>query len=166
MEENKNLDLNSFIFYFMDEFKFMFFPEKWSEGFFDYSKNEMLVLLFLYRYKKANMTQICEYINAPLNTGTGVINRLENKEMVERIRSSEDRRIVQITLTQKAWTHIKEEMKLWEFYLNKVYLSLTENEIATAFNIFLKVKAVLSEAKKTEGSGDKEEKKVKKITIE
>ncbi|TYQ17727.1 UNVERIFIED_CONTAM: DNA-binding MarR family transcriptional regulator [Acetivibrio alkalicellulosi] len=163
---NKKIDLNSFLFYFMDEFKFMFYPEKWSEDFLDYSKNEMLALLYLYRYKRANMTQICEYINTPLNTGTGVINRLKNKNMVERIRSNEDRRIVKITLTQKAYNHFENEIKLWEFYLNKLYLSLTEDEIATALSIFLKVKAVLTQAKKTDSSKCIKEIKVKKITIE
>ncbi|TYQ14689.1 UNVERIFIED_CONTAM: DNA-binding MarR family transcriptional regulator [Acetivibrio alkalicellulosi] len=166
MDTNEGLDLEGLLFSIMDEFRFMFFPEKWSSSFLDYSKNEILALLYLYRYRNANMTQISEYINAPLNTATGVVNRLENKKMIERIRSSEDRRIVQITLTEKAVKHLKEEIKLWEAYLNKIYLVLADEEIAAAFNIFLKVKAVLTEAKNPEISEDRKKKTVKKITIE
>jgi MarR family transcriptional regulator, organic hydroperoxide resistance regulator len=166
MDIDKGFDLQGFMYSFIDEFKFLFFPEQWSSSFLDYSKNEVLALLYLYRDRNANMTQIAEYINAPLNTATGVVTRLEKKQMVERVRSSEDRRIVQITLTKKAKEYIEEERKYIEFYFKKIYGALTEEEIATAFNIFMKVKSVLNEAKNSDRPGDNKAKKVKKITIE
>ena len=106
MDINK---MESTVFNYIDEFKVLFFPEQWSDIFLDYSKNEILALLFLYRRKNANMTEIAEYIMAPLNTATGVIGRLEKKLMVERIRSAEDRRIVLITLTEAAHKVIEME---------------------------------------------------------
>ena len=84
MDINK---IEEIIFNYIDEFKVLFFPQQWSNIFLDFSKNEILALLFLYRKKDANMTEIAEYIMAPLNTTTGVIARLEKKLMVERIRS-------------------------------------------------------------------------------
>ena len=74
MDINK---IENIIFNYIDEFKVLFFPEQWSNIFLDFSKNEILALLFLYRKKNANMTEIAEYIMAPLNTATGVIARLE-----------------------------------------------------------------------------------------
>jgi Transcriptional regulators len=162
------LDINKIediIFNYIDEFKVLFFPEQWSDIFLDYSKNEILALLLLYRKKCANMTEIAEYILAPLNTATGVIARLEKKMMVERIRNSQDRRIVLITLTEGAYVVIQKERDVIAKYLIEIYGRLTEEEISSALSIYKKVFAVFKESK----NKAKEEipvKKIKRIVIE
>jgi MarR family transcriptional regulator, organic hydroperoxide resistance regulator len=166
MAVSNKLDLESIIFSYIDEFKFLFFPDQWSGVFLDYSKNEIIALLYLYRYKNANMTEISQYINAPLNTATGVVNRLEKKEMIERIRSSEDRRIVQITLTDKANEFLIREKAVMELYVNEINETLTKEEKATALNIIKKVREVLYKNKSTIEDGNVADKKVKKIKIE
>ncbi|MBU5437332.1 MarR family transcriptional regulator [Tissierella sp. MSJ-40] len=164
MRLDKNESLEEIFFTYLDQFKFLFFPDQWSEIFLDHSKNEILSLLFLYRYKVANMTEISEYINAPLNTTTGVIDRLEKKEMVERIRSSQDRRVVQISLTSKAKDVIAKEKEIIEYYFRKIYKSLTEDEKKVATSIFKKVIEVLYKENKIDN--EKDIKKIKKIEIE
>ncbi|MBU3144919.1 MarR family transcriptional regulator [Clostridium sp. CF012] len=163
MDINK---IEKIIFNHIDEFKVLFFPEQWSDIFLDFSKNEILALLFLYRKKNANMTEIAEYIIAPLNTATGVIARLEKKLMVERIRSTEDRRIVLITLTEVASTVIEKEKDMITKYLIKIYGKLTQEEITSALSIYNKVLGVFKEG----ASPVKEEgtpvKKLRKIIIE
>lgn len=154
------------IFEYIDELKFLFFPDKWSSIFLDYSKNEILALLFLYRNKKANMTEIAEYICAPLNTATGVIGRLEKKIMVERLRDKEDRRIVNIVLTKEAEDFIEQEKKTIYHYFEEVVKVLSEDEKKAAFSIFTKVVSVFKNDKLTAGNIDKAEKRVKRITIE
>ena len=139
--------IESIIFNYIDEFKVLFFPEQWSEIFLDFSKNEILALLFLYRKKDANMTEIAEYIMAPLNTATGVIARLEKKLMVQRIRSALDRRIVLITLTTLADKVIQKERAMITRYLIKIYGRLTEEEISSALSIYKKVVRVFKESK-------------------
>ena len=158
-------NIESAIFNHIDEFKVLFFPEQWSDIFLDYSKNEILALLFLYQKKNANMTEIAEYIMAPLNTATGVIGRLEKKLMVERVRSAEDRRIVLITLTTLADKVIQKEKAMITKYLIKIYGRLTEEEISSALSIYKKVLGVFKESK----DSVKEEisvKKIKRIIIE
>jgi Transcriptional regulators len=162
---DKNTNLEDMIFSYIDEFKFLFFPDQWSRIFLDYSKNEILAMLFLYRSKTANMTEISEYINAPLNTTTGVIGRLEKKEMVERIRSIEDRRIVQIVLTAKAMEFINKEKEIIGFYSGKIYEALTDEEKKAAFNIIRKVIGVLQQGRDKQNIGTSE-KKVRRINIE
>lgn len=163
MDVNK---IESIIFNYIDEFKVLFFPEQWSDIFLDYSKNEILALLFLYRKKDANMTEIAEYIIAPLNTATGVIARLEKKLMVERIRSIEDRRIVLITLTDAAHKVIDKEKALITEYLIKIYGKLTEEEISSALSIYKKVLGVFREGKNLLKEEAIPVKKLKKIIIE
>lgn len=163
MDINK---IESIVFNHIDEFKILFFPQQWSKIFLDFSKNEILALLFLYRKKDANMTEIAEYIMAPLNTTTGVIARLEKKLMVERVRSAEDRRIVLITLTEIAKRLIESEKIMITEYFTKIYGSLTDEEISSALSIYKKVIGVF----KGNVSPVKEEeiymKKLRKINIE
>ncbi|MBZ9609668.1 MarR family transcriptional regulator [Clostridium estertheticum] len=162
MDINK---IEQIIFNHIDEFKVLFFPEQWSDIFLDFSKNEILALLFLHRKKNANMTEIAEYINAPLNTATGVIARLEKKLMVERIRSAEDRRIVLITLTEVASTVIDKEKAVITKYLIEIYGKLTEDEISSALSIYNKVLGVFKEIKNPVKE-DIPVKKLRKIIIE
>jgi DNA-binding MarR family transcriptional regulator len=166
MELDNHIDLESILFSYIDELKFLFFPDQWSGVFLDYTKNEILVLLFLYRFKTANMTEISEYINAPLNTTTGVVNRLEKKEMIERIRSNQDRRIVQILLTDKANEFIYKEKEVILYYFTKVYNLLEEDEKSTAISIVNKVIKVLNESKNKTIDDNSGAKKIKRITIE
>lgn len=163
METNK---IENIIFNYIDEFKVLFFPEQWSDVFLDYSKNEILALLLLYRKKNANMTEIAEYIMAPLNTATGVVARLEKKLMVERIRSAEDRRIVLITLTEAANTVINMEKAMITKYLTKIYGTLTEDEISSALSIYKKVIGVFKESKNPVKEEEIPIKKVKRIIIQ
>ncbi len=163
MDINK---IESIIFNYIDEFKVLFFPEQWSDIFLDYSKNEILALLFLYRKKNANMTEIAEYIMAPLNTATGVIARLEKKLMVERIRSTLDRRIVLITLTNTASIVIEKEKAMIAEYVIKIYGALTEEEISSALSIYKKVLGVFKESKNQAKEETIPVRKLKKIIIE
>lgn len=165
MPEDSKVNIEGLLFSYIDEFKFLLYPEQWGGIFLDYSKNEILTLLLLYRFGSRNMTEIAGYINAPLNTATGVVSRLEKKEMVERIRSSDDRRIVQITLTEKARGFITEEKGIITYYIKKIYSALSEDEKRTALGIFSKVIQTLKAGRNTEREGDPA-KKVKKIVIE
>lgn len=160
------LNIDSIIFKFIDEFKFLFFPEQWSSAFMDYSKNDILVLLFIYRNKSANMTEISDYIKAPLNTTTGIVSRLEKKLMVERIRDVRDRRVINIVLTEKSQKFIYEEKKVFQYYFIQVYKELTDEEKDNAVNIFKKVLSILKQEKNKTIDNSNEVKKIRKITIE
>lgn len=162
----KEIDFETIIFDYIDQFKYLFFPDSWSTGFLDYSKNELLVLLYLYKRKTANMTELSEYICAPLNTATGVVGRLEKKNMVERLRGSEDRRVVNIVLTPAALAFIGEEKELFANYFRELYNALTQEEKGCALNILQKVMTVLKKGKPIETQAEAAGKRVKRITIE
>lgn len=166
MTVNEDLYIESMIFNYIDEFKILFFPDQWSSVFLDYSKNEILAMLFIYRKKIVNMTEVAEYINAPLNTATGVISRLEKKMMAERKRDYKDKRVVKISLTQKGQSFIEEEKKIIEYYFKQLVKVLSEEEKKAAISIVGKVMAVLKAGNDRTPGEDKEVKKVKRIMIE
>ncbi len=166
MESRNELGYETIIFEYIDELKFLFFPDKWSSVFLDYSKNEILVLLLLYRNKKANMTEIAEYICSPLNTATGVVARLEKKLMVERLRDKEDRRVVNIVLTKGAEDFIEQEKRTISHYFEEVVRILSYEEKKAALSIFRKVASVLQQDKSNKVNDNKTETRVKRIIIE
>lgn len=165
MDRKEFFDLESFIFSGIDNIKFILSPEQWSSMFLDYTKNDILTLLFIHRCKKANMTEIADYINSPLNTATGVIGRLEKRKMVDRIRSSEDRRIINIVLTHEGKEFMEQEMFIIGSYVKELYIALTEEEKAAAMSIFNKVLRILTKKNNNE-SQISQDKKIRKITIE
>jgi len=119
MTTNEDFNIESIIFKYIDKVKFLLFPDQWSSVFLDYSKNEILAMLLIYRKNKVNMSEVAEYINAPLNTATGVITRLEKKMIVERTRDTEDKWIVMINLTQNGQEFIKDEKSKLSIMLGK-----------------------------------------------
>lgn len=153
------------IFKFLDEFKILFFPEQWANVFLECSKNEILALLIIYRKNSVNMTEVAEYINAPLNTATGVINRLEKKKLIQRMRDSEDKRIVKISLTEEGISYFNEEKKLIIRYFEALSSRLTTEEERAIYSIMEKFLIVLREGIPDEQPAQ-QKKTVKRITIE
>ena len=142
MKQQDEMKIEALIYNYIDEFKKIFIKSKKESHLMDYSKNEVLALLFMYRKRVTNVSEIAEYIEAPLNTATGVINRLEKKKLVKRKRDEDDRRIVKIILTQS-----------------------DEEEKASAFGIINKIIKSLN-TQEEEPAEQKVVKKVKRITIE
>lgn len=155
--------IESLLFHYIDEVKFLFFPEKWTDVFLDYTKNEVFTMLYLYRCSFVTMTEIAEYMNAPLNTATGVVKRLEAKEVVVRERNEIDKRVVTVSLTEKGRAFIQLQLENVLDYYKQIQQQLTKEEMEMAFQIIDKSLAVLKNSKTEEG---KEKKKVRKITIE
>lgn len=158
--------IEDMIFEIMDRFKFIFFPEKWSQFFLDYSKNEIFIMLYVYRRNQANMTEISEYMNIPLNTVTGVVNRLEKKELIFRERSREDKRVVTICLTEHGRQFLGNEITQLGYYFSKAMKVLTEEEKATLFGAAEKVFQVLQQEDNRGTPRKNTETHVRKIVIE
>ncbi len=156
-------DLENSMFDLIDQVRIVFSQEVWDNIFMNCSKNEMFVLMLLYRQADVNMTQIAEYLNAPLNTVTGIVSRMEKKEMVQRIRSQQDKRVVTIILTDFGQKQISDIINMFLKYAQMVIGSLNPNELTMMSNIVGKVIALISS---NQVEIAVEEKKLKKITIE
>ncbi|MGL4607592.1 MAG: MarR family winged helix-turn-helix transcriptional regulator [Eubacteriaceae bacterium] len=151
--------IEELIFEFMDQCKFIFFPEQWNQFFLECSKNEIFTLFLVYRRGQVNMTEIADYLEVPLNTVTGVVGRLEKKEIILRKRSVEDKRVVTICLSEKGKLFIEKELLLMEEYFSKILNILSEEEKLTLFKVAGKVFRLL------ETEGNKKIKKIQEKTI-
>ena len=108
------------------------------------------------------MTEIAEYIHVPLNTATGIINRMEKNELIVRTRSKEDKRVVLIEFSEKGMAQFQDLINELMYYGMKVMSSFTKEEMALFYNMTTKVKEILRQEKKEEDTP----KKIRKIRIE
>ncbi|RDU21960.1 MarR family winged helix-turn-helix transcriptional regulator [Anaerosacchariphilus polymeriproducens] len=150
------------MFQYVDRIKDLLSMEVWQNVLLDCSKNEIFVLWLLYRKKEVNMTQIAEYIHVPLNTATGIISRMEKRDLVSRERSRDDKRIVTIRLGLNGEEQIQVMMKEFMFYSRKMIEVFSAEEMELFFRIMNKLEEIMKEERNT----GKEKKKVKKILIE
>lgn len=160
---DKAWNLEDIIFDYIDKIKRLISPELWSNALMDCSKNELFILIFLYRKKEANMTQLAEYIQVPLNTATGIVARMEKRKLLSRERTAEDKRVVTVKLEEKGGLVIDEFLKEMLFYEQKVMESLTEDEIAFLFHVIDKAIVILASVQKDKQAGTASE--AKKVQI-
>ena len=151
---------------YIDEVKDLLSSEIWENIFMDLTKNEMLIFWLLYLKKEVNMTEIAEYIHVPLNTATGIVSRMEKNGFIDRTRSAEDKRVVLIVFSEKGKNHFMKLFKKMTYYGTRVFESFSEEEIKLFMKMADKVKTILREDALAEAESGKQNKKVRKITID
>lgn len=165
MENGFNGNLETMIFEYIDKIKYLLSPEIWGNELFNCSKNEVFVLLLLYRRSDVNMTQIADYLTVPLNTATGIVARMEKRDLLVRERSSEDKRVVTIKLTDSGRATIRDILNEMIRYGQLMMDSFTEEEAKLVFKLVDKVMDTLSrDASQT--AAKPTESKIRKIMIE
>lgn len=155
-------NMEKVIFDLLDQVKVLISQEIWDNILMDCTKNELLIFILLYRQTDVNMSQIAEYLNAPLNTTTGIVSRMEKRDLVTRVRSEADKRIVTIVLTSRGKEQIGEIMKSFIHYGQRIIEVLEPEEFTLMVKVFGKVVSVLQESPKEQ---ENTRKKVRKITI-
>lgn len=166
MENRFNGNFEAMIFEYFDKIKYLLSPELWENELFNCSKNELFVMLLLYRRSDVNMTQVAEYIGAPLNTATGIVARMEKRGLVARERSVEDKRVVTIQLTDDGLNTIKQIVNVIVHYGQLVMDSFTREEVTLVFKLIDKVMDTLSQDREKNTRQEDAKSRVKKITIE
>ena len=160
--EQDNKEIQQELFQYVDQIKELLSPEIWQNVLLDCTKNELFVLWFLYRNTEVNMTQIAEYIHVPLNTATGIISRMEKRNLVVRQHSAEDKRVVTISLGEQGNSQLQAVMQEIMYYISRIFAEITPEESKLLFKLMENVITVL----RTKREAVPEKKKIKKITIE
>lgn len=147
---------------YIEEVKELLSLDLWENIFLDCSKNEVLIFWLLYQRSEVNMTEIAEYIHVPLNTATGIINRMEKNELIVRTRSQEDKRVVLIGFSERGMAQFQNLVNEMMYYGMKIVSSFTKEEMDLFYKMTTKVKEILRQEKRKEETP----KKIRKITIE
>lgn len=151
--------------FFLDNLRKVFYPEEWIDLDLELSKSQLLAMLIIDRHGEIIMSEVADYLNIPLSTTTGLVNRLVKSGYLSRERSESDRRIVAIQLTEVGKTlvaNIKESVSKYVYRIDRL---LTDEERETLLRIFVKVIEALNREKE-ESNVEKLESNIKKINIE
>ena len=156
-------NVEDYIFRYIDKVKVLVSPGTWENLLLDCTKDEIFILLFVYRRSEVNMSMIAEYIHVPLNTATGIVGRMEKKNLIARYHSKDDKRVVKVAITDAGTRHIGSILKEIMRYVSVVMDRLSPEEIKMLFQTLNKIVEALEETSQREQA---EEVKVKKIVIE
>ena len=81
---------------------------------------QLLVIQYIHKHPNVIVRQLAEGINLSPATVTSILDRLETKRLVQRIRSTEDKRRVEVLLTHEGEQALnKAPMLLQEHFLNR-----------------------------------------------
>jgi DNA-binding MarR family transcriptional regulator len=91
---------------------------------------QLQALIFIKRKNTLSMSDIANLFNISLPTATALSDKLINLNLIKRQESEKDRRIVNISLTEKGNALLKKAMKIRHQKMNKVlaYLSLEDRK--------------------------------------
>jgi DNA-binding MarR family transcriptional regulator len=159
-------DLDNMVDLLIDNVKKLFFPDEWINMDLKFSKTEIFTMLLLDRNKEVTMTELVEYINSPMSTATGIVDRLVKGGYIHRGRSETDRRIVVLRLTEAGSELIKDFKDVILKYLKVILDDLTEEEKQFLMGIVFKVMNKLQNEMVNNSNSDKEKAAIKKIDIE
>jgi DNA-binding MarR family transcriptional regulator len=159
-------DFDNIVDLFIENIKKLFFPEEWIELDLKFSKFELFSMLLLDKRKEITMTELVEYINTPMSTATGIVDRLVKNGYIKRDRSEADRRIVVLRLTEKG-TQLMERLKSMIYeYIGMIVGDLTEEEKQYMTRIILKIMNNIQNKLDTKIPGNQNADSLKKIDIE
>ena len=152
---------------FLDGVKDLFTAERWQGVLMDCSKNELLALVHVYRTGETTMSRIAEYVGVPLNTATGIANRLEKRGLVERWRSEADKRVVSVRITEQGKQQIAEVIGNIGALVGALFDDLSDEEQRVLFQVLARVPELLTKgAKDGRAHGSASKGGMKRIAIE
>lgn len=142
-ERATNLPTDEFFWEFLDAGKDAFSSERWQGVLMDCSKNELLALVHVYRMGETTMSRIAEYVGVPLNTATGIANRLEKRGLVLRWRSVQDKRVMVVRITDEGARQVAEVVGAVGGLVGALFEDLSDEERLVLLKVVKRLPALL-----------------------
>ena len=98
------------------------------------NEKELMILAFVGDNKSVKMSEIADYLNAPLSTLTSIADKLVAKKFLVRHNSDEDRRVVNVALGEKGLESFKAFLTRKKVMTKKVLSHFNEKEHNTLIN--------------------------------
>src|ERR1700749_2110005 len=95
------------------------------------NEKELFIIAFVGENKSVKMSDIADYIQAPLSTLTTIVDKLVANKFFVRYNSNDDRRVVKVELDRKGKAAYKEFINRREIMAKKVLGHLSETEQGT-----------------------------------
>jgi DNA-binding MarR family transcriptional regulator len=95
------------------------------------------------RGREMTAGQIAKSADLTPATVTGILDQLEAADIVQRHRSTEDRRVCNVSLTSKGWKLLERKLDAWQNLWEERLSGFTDPEIETAARIIGQVTGIL-----------------------
>ncbi|MDF2503615.1 MULTISPECIES: MarR family transcriptional regulator [Clostridium] len=89
---------------------------------------DMYILERIYFGKKLKVKDISKEYNIPASTATGIIDRLESKNYIKRIRNNTDRRIVELIVTEEGSQVIQDHINQDKIFAHNLFNTFEEDK--------------------------------------
>ena len=100
---------------------------------------ELRVVEFLGLEGPRMMRELAEFLTVAVNTVTSIVDGLEKKVLVRRVRSEEDRRVIRVELTDTGRKIYQETVDINLHFLKGILAALTEDEQEIFMVLFRKI---------------------------
>jgi len=107
------------------------------------NKKELMIIAFVGDNKSAKMSEIADYLKAPLSTLTSIADKLVANKFLVRHNSDEDRRVVKVALGEKGLESYKAFLTRKKAMTKKVLSRFSEKEHNALINDIHKLAAAM-----------------------
>ena len=107
------------------------------------NEKELMIVAFVGDNKSVKMSEIADYLKAPLSTITSIADKLVANKFLMRYNSEEDRRVVKVALAEKGLESYKMFLSQKKAMTKKVLSQFTEKEHKTLINYIHKLAAAM-----------------------
>lgn len=104
------------------------------------------IIRILHNNERLKISEISKKMSLVNSTVSGIVDRLEKQELVKRVRSEKDKRIVFIELTNKANELVKELRQTIDNYFEGVFVNSSKEEIDTILDGLETLKKILDKS--------------------
>jgi DNA-binding MarR family transcriptional regulator len=160
------LELENILDLVMDNLKKLLFPGEWISLDLKFSKSEIFTMFLIDKRKEITMTELADYINSPMSTATGIVDRLVKNNYLIRSRSDTDRRIVVLRLTEQGSQFLEHFKNLLNGYIINIFDDLSEDEKQFFIVIIFKIINNIESKLKTNIPSEQNHKELTEIEIE
>ena len=108
------------------------------------NKKELMILAFVGDNKSVKMSEIADYLKAPLSTLTSIADKLVANKFLVRHNSDEDRRVVKVALGEKGLESYKAFLTRKKTMTKKVLAHFNEKEQNALINDISKLAAAIA----------------------
>jgi DNA-binding MarR family transcriptional regulator len=107
------------------------------------NEKELMVIAFVGENKSVKMSEIADYLKAPLSTLTSIADKLVANKFLVRLNSDVDRRVVKVALGEKGLESYKAFLTRKKAMTKKVLSHFNEKEHNTLINHINKLAAAI-----------------------
>ncbi|MEQ8190241.1 MAG: MarR family transcriptional regulator [Candidatus Eremiobacterota bacterium] len=109
------------------------------------SLSQLNVLMFLESRERARMKEIGEELGIKPSSATNLVDRLIKSDLIERSSVPDDRRVVEVSLTEKGKEVIEEVRKVDNQHWEKMLVKIDEREYEEILRVVKKLDNILCE---------------------